>query len=68
MPPESWGNLVERRLELGDIGQEVRQGCLSLPTLFSICAEEMMLEAFYKTDLGVKAGGMRMVDVRFADE
>ena len=51
-----------------DIGQGVRQGCLISPTLFSIYAEEIMLEAFYGADFGIKVGGKKVVDVRFADD
>ena len=28
----------------------------------------MMTEAFYGTDLGIKVGGKKVVDVRFADD
>ena len=57
-----------RRSESCDIGQGVCQGCLLLPTLFSLYAEEMMLDAFYRKELGVKVGGKRITDGRFADD
>ena len=37
-------------------------------TLFSIYAEEMMLEVFNGTYLGIKVGGRKVVDVQFADD
>ena len=35
---------------------------------FFIYAEEMMMEAFYGTDLGIKVGGKKVVDIRLAND
>ena len=48
--------------------QGVRQGCLISPTLFSIYAEEMMINALEGMEKGIKVGGTRVRDIRFADD
>jgi len=54
--------------EPGEIGRGVRQGCLLSPLLFSIYAEMMMVEAMEEVDGGVRIGGERITDVKFADD
>lgn len=48
--------------------QGVRQGCLISPTLFSIYAEEMMINALDGIEKGIKVGGTRITDIRYADD
>ena len=43
--------------ESGEIGREVRQGCLLSPLLFSIYTEMMMIEAMEDVEEGVRVGG-----------
>ena len=50
------------------IGQGVRQGCLISPILFTLYVEKMMVEAFEDCDLGIRVGGNRTRDIRFADD
>ena len=63
--------MVKIKGDLSDnaiIGQGVRQGCLISPILFSLYAEKMMFEAFDDCELGIRIGGSRTRDVRFADD
>jgi hypothetical protein len=50
------------------IGRGVRQGCTLSPLLFSIYAEQMMIEAMDNVNVGVKVRGELLKDVRFADD
>ena len=50
------------------IGQGVCQGCLISPILFILYVEKMMVEAFEDCDLGIRVGGNRIRDIRFADD
>ena len=50
------------------IGQGVRQGCLISPQLFSLYAEKMMEDAYNNCTAGVKVGGKKIRDIRFADD
>ena len=54
--------------EEGEIGRGVRQGCCMSPLLFNIYAEAMMAEAMEGVEEGIKIGGKRLQDVRFADD
>ena len=51
------------------VEQGVRQGCLISSTLFAIYIEEMMNEAMEPMKaFGIKVGGQRIRDIRFADD
>ena len=43
--------------------QDVRQGCLISPILFTLYVEKMMVEAFEDCDLGIRVGGNRTRDI-----
>ena len=50
------------------IGKEVRHGCLISPVLFNIYAKAIMKKALHSLEEGVKAGGVRIKAVKFADD
>ena len=50
------------------MGRVVRQGCILSPILFSIYKETIMKEALEDIEEGMKIGGIRIKDIRFADD
>ena len=50
------------------IGRGVRQGCILSPTLYNLYAENIMREALEDHDWGIKIGGVRRSNLRFADD
>ena len=61
------------RTEFGEtdkinIGKGVRQGCILSPILFNIYAERVMREALVDYDGGVRIGGLRLTNLRYADD
>ena len=50
------------------IGRGVRQGCILSPTLYNLYAEDIMREALEGQNWGVKIGGVRMSNLRYADD
>lgn len=50
------------------LGCGVRQGCIMSPLLFNIYTETIMLEALGDIDEGIKIGGDKTKEIRFADD
>ena len=50
------------------IGRGVRQGCILSPNLFNIYAEAIMREALEDFEGGIKIGGRRITNMRYADD
>ena len=51
-----------------EIGRGVRQGCILSPQLFNLYAEAIMREALEDFPGGVKIGGRRITNLRYADD
>ena len=51
-----------------EIGRGVRQGCITSPNLYNIYAEDIMREVLQNYEGGVKIGGVRYSNLRFADD
>ena len=51
-----------------DIGRGLRQGCILSPSLFNTYSEEIMREALDGFEGGARFGGMRITDLRYADD
>jgi len=60
--------IEDKESEPAYIGRGVRQGCILSPILFSIYTEAIMREAFEDSEEGVSIGGVKMKDIRFADD
>ena len=54
--------------EIDAIGRGVRQGCILSPCLFNSYAESIMREALINWNGGVKIGGQRISNLRYADD
>ena len=51
------------------IGKGVRQGCISLPCLFTFCAEYIMRNTgLEETQAGIKIAGRNINNLRYADD
>ena len=50
------------------IGRGVRQGCILSPYLYNIYAEDIMREVLGYKDWGVKIAGVKISNLRFADD
>ena len=46
----------------------MRQGCILSPNLFNIYSEDIMREALEGFDSGVKFGGTKITNLRYADD
>ncbi|XP_044742375.1 uncharacterized protein LOC123304878 [Chrysoperla carnea] len=57
------GNTKNIRIEKG-----VRQGCVLSPIFFNVYAEYIINEAIEKLDIGVKFNGVRVNNLRYADD
>ena len=81
MRQEAVVRIANRESDPGIIGRGVRQGCPMSPLLFSMYAEDMMIEAFGDSENiddediaiedfedGIVIGGKLVRDVRFADD
>ena len=51
-----------------EIGRGVRQGCILSPNLFNIYSEDIMREALEGFNGGVKFGGTKITNLRYADD
>ena len=54
--------------DLFRIGKGVRQGCILSPHLFNLYAEDIMREALEDLDTGIKIGGHKINNLRYADD
>ena len=50
------------------IGRGIRQGCIMSSNLYNIYAEDIMREVLQNYERGVKIGGVRYSNLRFADD
>ena len=50
------------------IGKGVRQGCILYPLLSNIYAEIIMRDVLEKWDKGISIGGMKVTNLRYADD
>jgi len=50
------------------IGRGVRQGCILSPCLYNLYAEDIMRVALEEKDWGVKIGGVKRSNLRYADD
>ncbi|XP_044740114.1 uncharacterized protein LOC123301440 [Chrysoperla carnea] len=57
------GNTEDIRIEKG-----VRQGCVLSPIFFNVYAEHIINEAIENLDIGVKFNGVRVNNLRYADD
>ncbi len=46
----------------------VKAGCILSPKLFNIYGEQIIREVLHEFDGGVKIGGQRLTNLRFADD
>ena len=50
------------------IGRGLRQGCILSPSPFNVYSEDIMREALYGSEGGVRFGDERITDLRYADD
>ena len=50
------------------IGKGVRQGCILSPALFNLFSEKIVRDAFHSSKKGIRIGGRRINNLRYADD